>query len=1125
MHRFKSFKHAELLFSKGFTCVVGPNGSGKSNICDALLFGLGEGSLRRLRARTLDSLITFSGSKSSSLRQAYITLELDGDEAFSITRKVRSDGKSLYKVNGKHMSRAEVQDLASRHGIHADETNTITQGEINKFNDLNPKGRRELIDIASGIEEFERKKEEALRELEKVGQRISEGQIMLEERMRFLRELESEKASAEKYLQMSTRLKTLNYSIVVTKKQDAEAMLSEYTKAMAITDAKKNELAEKLDSTAKKIDQFTLERQQLTKDLGESAKAMGEINAKLEGIKMEMAKLEMINTNHLNSATESERDIGAFEAEISMTKETVGKNLGEMDGLSKQIKEMEEKLAKSNIKTEDLSTDFGNVDELNGHVTQSELALETLNNKLLAMRGETSNISSGKDSLLKQIKKIEELVSDLSGKKSEILKKQKEAGSKFASLSSSAKILDSEIDSLNKKIGNADGDLIELKSQRGSAQSRGSVVYDKIKDKFGKEKGFYGKVSELCAYESKHSPAIEAAAGARFDYIVVDGIATADSMIKYLRDNNLGRATFIPMKELLPQPEPAKEKEAKPLLDVIEFDSKFKNAMGFVFSNTYLVDDSDQAKKLGIGRHRYVTISGDVIEQSGVISGGSAQKRVSVANMDKQIKELTENSIAMKKSLSEKMEQLFRQRKDTAYAEAEIKSTEREIITLENEIKQNEGEKTAISREIKKAEEREEKLAKELSDGEKQHQKLQESLDGAREKLSMAYNKSVEISKQLAKFGLSKEDLARLDCMRKDLEALRIRKAEMHKENQMLDEKSAGLKRQISEKRKSAEEARKIVKENEKRLKELEQGKKGTEVKITSDNDTSKKIYGKISQLDLELAKMAVEHSKLGAEHSNLERQLSEHKMRRGQAETRIADFNAELAVYKEEMTPVRENMAEMEKEVIVLNAKIGELGNVNLKAPEMFDEKKKNADEAVTKVNTLENERLAVLRMIEEIDSKKLQTFMSTLNDIAKNFSKLYGLILPGSASISLENPKDPFNSGLEILVTNENRKKVLSSMSGGEKSLLSLILIFAIHMCKPSGLYIFDEVDAALDKENSKKLSHLIKEMSKNAQFVVVSHNDSLIVNADTAIGVAKTDDESRAVGIEISSILNRK
>ncbi len=1123
MHRFKSFKHAELLFSKGFTCVVGPNGSGKSNICDALLFGLGESSLRRLRARSLDTLIMFS--KTSGLRKAYVTLELGGDENIAITRGVRSDGKSLYKVNGKRMTRAEVQELVMRHGIHADETSTITQGEINKVNELSPKGRRELIDIASGIDEFERKKEEALKELEKVGQRISEGQIMLEERMGFLKELETEKAAAERYLQMSTRLKSLNYSIVVSKKQESEAIFSEYTKAMAITDAKKNELANKLEEMAKRIDGFNLDRQRFTKDLGDSAKTMGEINARLEAAKMEIAKIEMTNGNRQNLIAGNEKAIGEIKAEDLSTKETISKNAAEIDSLSKAVKEMEDRLAKSNINPDDVSADFGNVDELNAVVTKAESSLEALNAKMLNLKEELSKFSSDKESLLKEANAIGDMVSDLSSKKAELRKRQKDAEAKFTTLSSAIKSLDSETDSLNKRIANADESIIELRLQKGATQSRSGAVYDKIKEKFGKDKGFCGRISDLCTYDTSHSAAVEAAAGARMDYIVVESINTADNVIKYLRENSLGRATFIPMRELLPSPEPKAERDAKPILDVIEFDPKFKNAFGFVFNNTYLVNDSEHAKKIGIGKHRYVTTSGDLLEQSGVMSGGSMQKRTSVANIEKQLRDLTESSIAMKRSLSEKTEQLFKQRKEAAYAEAELKSAEQELITLENEMRKHEEHRSSISKSLKNAEERGERLARQILDLDAAHKRQQEELDSARERLSTAYNKTVEISKQLAKHGMSKEDLERLEAMRKEAESTKIRKAEMQKENQMLERKVSELRKQAAERRKAIDEAKKQLKDAEKKLRELDISKKDIEMQITSDNETSKKIYGRISGLDVDIAKLTAEHSKTGSEHSNLDRQLGELKLRRSQAETRIADFKAELAVYKEAMEPLKENMAEMEKEVIVLNAKISELGNVNLKAPEMFEEKKKNADEALSKVETLENERHAVLRMIEEIDSKKLQTFMATLNEVTKNFSRLYNFIFPGSASIMLENQKDPFNSGLEIIATNDNRRRVISSMSGGEKSLLSLILIFSIHMCKPSGLYLFDEVDAALDKENSKKLSQLIKEMSKNAQFVVVSHNDSLIVNADTAIGVAKSNDESRAVGIEISSIVNRK
>ncbi len=179
--------------------------------------------------------------------------------------------------------------------------------------------------------------------------------------------------------------------------------------------------------------------------------------------------------------------------------------------------------------------------------------------------------------------------------------------------------------------------------------------------------------------------------------------------------------------------------------------------------------------------------------------------------------------------------------------------------------------------------------------------------------------------------------------------------------------------------------------------------------------------------------------------------------------------------------------------------------------------------EEAQAKLEVLDNEKESILKMIEEIDSKKYRIFLETFEIVNKNFTKLYNYIFPGSAQIELDDPKDPFNSGLHIKMLDGKLTKREGSLSGGEKSLVMLMLIFSIHMYKPSSLYLFDEVDSALDKENSKKLSHLIKEMSKGSQFVVVSHNDSLIVNADTAIGVAKSDGESKAIGLQVANIIN--
>lgn len=1125
MHRFKSFKHAELIFSKGFTCVVGPNGSGKSNICDAMLFGLGESSLSRLRARSLDTLITLGGSK-SGVRKAYVTMEFDGEEPIKITRGIRSDGKSIYVLNGKKRTRMEIKDLLAKHNFQSNETSSITQGEINKINEMGSKERRELIDIASGIEEFERKKDEAIKELSKVGQRVSESQIVLEERTGFLKELEAEKAAAEKYLATSSRLKALNYSILLAKKEEAEATISEYGKATASLDSRKVALKSKLSDITKKLELLNQDRQQLTKELGESAKSMGAINAKLEALKMENARLEMEISSFNNHISEGEKSISEYTSEIKASADAIEKNLLAIAELEKTIAENDARLSKSRKMQENAPSGFADIEGLKADIANKERDLELQNSAMLSLKGESSRLLSEKESFAKEAKAITASLAEISSKRSAFLQKIKAEKDKQSSLLLKAKAIESEIDSLNKKISNSEESIIELKLKKASSQSRGSSSYDKIAERFGRERGFHGRVSDLCTYEEKYAPAVEAAAGARMEYIIVDSIKTADLIIKYLRENSLGRATFIPLEEMRPVKETKPSGSGIPLLSLVKFDAKLGSAFSFVFSNTLLVNDSQEAKALGIGNYRYVTLSGDIIEQSGIISGGAAQKRFSISGIEKQMKLLTESSISMKKELSEKTAGLFSLRKESAYAEAEARSSEKELSAFEEEFKHLESSKASISKQLSELAAREEKTLNELSRLEALHKSQLAELESSRKLLSETYNRNVELSKQLAKHGMSESDLEKLEALRRETESLKIRKAELQKENEMLEKKSAETSSRISSIRKSISEARKGLASSEKKLKETESLKSETENRIMSDNETSKKIYGKISAIDSEAAKLSNESSRLSEEHSITERQSAEARFKSEQISTRIADLSAELAAYKDAIEPVKSGIPEMEKEAIILNSKLAELGNVNLKAPEMFAEKHKSVEEALSKVETLESERHSILRMIEEIESKKLQTFMATLNDVSNNFTKLYGLISENStASIKLENLKDPFNSGLSISVTSNNRAKIIDSMSGGEKSLLSLILIFSIHLCRPSGLYIFDEVDAALDKENSRKLSQLIKQMSSNAQFVVVSHNDSLIVNADTAIGVIKSEDESKAVGIEVSSIINRK
>ncbi len=1117
LDRFKSFRHAELLFSKGFTCIVGPNGSGKSNICDALLFSLGESALRRLRANRLESLIKLS-KKNDGMRKAYVKVELGGDENLTIVRAVRSDGKSLYRLNGRHVSRQDVLEMLHKYSIRADETSTITQGEISRFIDLRPKERRELIDIASGIKEFEYKKEEALKELEKVGQKISESNIMLNERKGFLSELGAEKEAAEKYIKMAARLKSLNYSILVSKKAEAERLYAAYSESLEKLSAKRNGHASLLGAVSATMSAFAAERSRLTQQLNESAKNVGETSSRLEAINMGLASLGAEISGMQSGIADAEKGLEELRAEEKKAAETAEGSRRRSAELDSEIKAREPELEK-------LSAAKARPPE--------ETAIKRLESKNAELekissdaQAEASDAGAEISSLRERLsqKKAESgrtagLSADAKARQTRIAEEIEKLRSDHGRLHSEGKDIEARLSATSREIGNADELSINIREQRALLKPKASAAYDVIKSAFGKENGLHGRLGDLCTYDDEYAPAVDAAVGARLDYIVVDSMETAAAIIEHLKKNAAGRATFIPLKEVKAE-ETRRHSGISPIMDFIKFDGRFAPAFRYALHNTYLVKDIGEAKAHGIGQRRYVTMSGEVIEQSGILSGGSSPKRLSPQSLEKRLREVLEKRSQLSSEHDSLNAKLLEKRKGEAYVEMNILSLEKELGSVAAQVSEHSKLSLSISKEIGA-------IGAQLSNAEKKHaaaesllKSTRELLSGAKAELSSIYATALEASKRPG--GLTKAEAERLEGIRKDVEGFRIAKAGSVKEGQIAEESMKKASEKIAQKILFIKESKKAIGEKSSKKKDLEEARGSLEGEMARQSTSGKELFKCIGDADAGLASEGEKKGRAEAELSNIERQISDLKVQGSQSATRMNDLAAELSTYREKAELINDDVAAMEKESGVTSAKMAELGSVNMKAPELYDEKKRAVDEVMSRLGTLETERQAVMRMINEIESKKLQTFMNALNEVSKNFSTLYSHVFTNRASIKIENPKDPFNSGLDIEVSDGRSTKTLGSMSGGEKSFISLILIFAIHMYKPSSLYIFDEVDVALDKENSKKLSYLIKEMGKNAQFIVVSHNDSLILNADTAIGVVKNDDESKTVGIEVSSMV---
>jgi len=819
MQGFKSFSKKTILhFPSNFSVICGPNGSGKSNVLDAVCFVLGRTSAKSMRAGKMLEMIYNGGASKSPSEFAKVTLHFDNsdrvlpveDDAVAVSRKVNRRGVSIYKVNGKTVTRETVLEVLRASHIHPDGHNIILQGDVTEIIEMSPNQRREIIDEVSGISEFDQKRDKAHRELETVENRLKEAGIILTERYKSLQKLELEKMSAEKYK-------------VLTKELD------------------------KLRASSAKI------------KLEEAEKAMGNMDEKIKQ----------------TSTEELDKEIAKIDKELEEHEK-------EMQNISKRI------------------------------------------------------LNKAKD--IDQIKELEKLRSELSSKRDKI---------DFSK---------TEIERLEETIKR-----LEYLQQRSMESSSNKAVKEILRLK---RTGVYGTVANLSNVPSEYQTAIEVAAGGHLHDIVVSDKEVAIGCVKHLKETKMGRATFLPLDKI-------RERNASHLssmlnkpgvigvaIDLIDFDKKYYHAFSFVLGDTLVVENIDVAKKLGIGRARYVTLDGDMAERSGAIIGG-----------------------------------FYRKDKNILFDKTEITNYENKKKHLEADIKLQEQELLRLAAKV-------EKMSEEVEKDDTQVDDIQSNRDDTEKKI----------------------------------EILRLKRREFY------------------------------------------------DKKVTSQEE------------------------------------MNQWRIRKARLEAELDNIKAEFQNYTKSETYKSIPLSELESRIHKTLSEINTLGPINMKALEEYEQIKALYDDMKEKVEKLSVERERVFLMMSEVEEKRKEAFMKTLEEVTGQFRIVYNDLTHGEGTLTLEDPED-IESGLLIRASPPGRKVLnIDSMSGGEKTMTAMAFLFAIQKFRPAPFYILDEVDAALDKPNTKKVTNLVENYSKENQFIVISHNDGTIQAASCVYGVTMDDGESKLLGIKM-------
>ncbi|MBN2112132.1 chromosome segregation protein SMC [Candidatus Woesearchaeota archaeon] len=1156
MNGFKSFgKRTEILFGDEFNVILGPNGSGKSNVLDALCFVLGKGSAKGLRAEKSSNLIYNGGKLKKPAKDGEVSIYFDnGTKIFpteepvvKISRIVRSNGQSKYKINNKTRTKQQILDLLSLAKIDPDGYNIILQGDIIRFVEMPTVEKRQIVEEIAGISVYEEKKQKALKELEKVDEKLTEAEIVLKERQAYLKELKKERDQALKYKNLNDQIKQNKASYLkrqIDKREEVSGKLQEKL------DKKKAKL-DKFNAQIRKLKDGISARKEEIKRISKEAEERGEVEQvtlqkELEKLRVEIATSKTRVGNCNNEV-----------ARINQRREQLQKNLDEIkekiDSLNKQKGELEQRkgvIEEQRKKIEKSIGDFKkkhNMDDqedISKEIDDLDKKAEEKQEKVHKLREEQQDLLREKDRLEMQVQMMDERIT----KVLEIEKEHKEDLGKLKQKKTEFKKATVELNELLNadsenaaKIADLRKELVKLTEDLARLEARNIVAKEKVaeniaikkilenKAKFGAP--VYGTVADLGEVKSKYATALGIAAGRKINSIVVENDAVAAKCIKYLKENKFGVASFLPLNKIKSEESPASKKIKSTdgvhgfAIELVDFEPKFKNVFKYVFGETVVVDSIEVARRIGIGSAKMVTIDGDVAEQSGAMIGGYRQKKAGSGFKEKEIsgniKDVNEKADSVKASLSKlerekaaNEEEITKMREFKAGIEGEIIKSERSLhlesgdLEASKAIKEKSKEKIEeTSKKIDEALNKISEMNRELADLKIRKQQLKEKVSALRKPTLVAeLNSFDEKRRQLT------EELFRIDSESKniDMQVNEILGRDMDNTSKILKD----IDKEEDAFKSETKDLNEIIRQRESILKQMEEKQKEFQTKFKGLFDTINKLNEANSADENELYKQEDSSRKEELEMNTV-------SLERAKVRAELAGINEEFAQYEGVELDMKKPEEQLKKEISDFEKMRENIGSVNMRALEIYESVEKEYNSLLKKKDSLGKEKDDVLNLIGEIDSKKKDLFMNTYNVIAQNFQTIFSsLSTKGEAHLTLENPENPFEGGLNVNVRLTGNKFLdIRSLSGGEKTLTALAFIFAIQEHEPASFYILDEVDAALDKHNSEKLAKLIRKYTENAQYIVISHNDALISEADNLYGVSMNEHSlSNVVSLKI-------
>ncbi|MBY7663889.1 chromosome segregation protein SMC [Staphylococcus agnetis] len=1168
---FKSFAEpTQVQFDKGVTAIVGPNGSGKSNITDAIKWVLGEQSAKSLRGSKMEDVI-FSGAKHRNAQNfAEVQLSLDNQkgllnydaEHVVVTRRLYRSGESAFFINNERQRLKDVVELFLDSGLGKEALSIISQGRVDEVLNAKPIDRRQIIEESAGVLKYKKRKaasEEKLGQTEDNLNRVEDILYNLEGRVEPLKE---EAAIAKEYLQLSETLKESDIKVTVSDIQSYQSQIRTHDQALNDLQSEQASIQSKKSDVSRTIQKTKGERHQIDQKLETLNHHLIQVTESVEKVTGQYKLIEerQKNQSQTNARIEEEQDsLNHHQKQLLAQRDEVDKTIV-------QLKQQKQTLA---TEIHELEVAFVKSDE------NHEETLEALKDDYYACMSKQSEVNNDIRFLERTIEEHKLKQSRLDSRLTEAYKQLKEAQQHISEIDIQKREKETQLEAVAKQNKALEAQLSEIKAEHKASEDKLYQAYrytDQLKSRIeglrmrDNEMAFYyqgvkailntthlegihGAVAQNIDVPSNMTVAIETALGATMQHVIVDDEKVARSAIQFLKQKKAGRATFLPLSVIKPKHiEPSLIKEASSLegfitvaSDAVKTDKQYQNVIQNLLGRTIIADTIAHANAIAKAIHykiRIVTLEGDVVNPGGSMTGGGTQQKQSILSQKQDIQRLEsqlETYTTQTQELETRCQNYKKQQNELSDAYVKVQQQHNHLKHAIHDLSLEQDRHQEIEQRLKAEHE---EFEFEMNDG-YQRDNSEATLQSKQNEHAALASKLEALNTQIqALSNQSKEDKEKQSTLQQtlhqkqsDLAVIKERLKAQLGEQKRLDQENETVTAQLQKLQEqyelinsedgnddatlSALEEKINAFQNEKQSlneqqDQLRQHRLETEHLIESNEKALEDIHQQLLNIENQYQDIKSAQSRLDVLIDHALTHLDEkYHMTFQYAETHYASKEEEISALRQK--------------VKLTQMTIDELGPVNLNAIEQFEEVNERYTFLSTQQKDLREAKTTLEQIIAEMDAEVTERFSTTFHAVQKHFSDVFkALFGGGEATLSLTDD-DYLTAGVEIKVQPPGKKlQHLSLLSGGERALSAIALLFAILKVRSAPFVILDEVEAALDEANVVRYAQFLRDLSHETQFIVITHRKGTMEKCDRLYGVTMQElGVSRLVSVNLNTI----